>query len=232
MGKVPWWVHGVSTTLFICHIKRPVFPWDLLVFLRACRPGCSPPLFLHTYLRHQWQTVPKPPQGSSEQSLKPCCSSDKLLEKDADCSWSIPWGSHSPPSSRHCRPWPPLPSGPLAGGLTGVMGNLLTFLGSIERVPGDTMSYAVSAAAWIISSERKEWVRTKPGELCCSSTLPKGVEEPQRDLHPQAGPSAASEFLTTRMIPFYNKNVNVYISICTEQLFSVPISPLRTLLLR
>ena len=84
------------------------------------------------------------------------------------------------------------------------------------------MSYAVSAAAWIVSSERKECVRTKSGELRASSTLPKGSEEQQRDLRPQAGPSAATEFFTTRTYSFYNKNVNVYISICIEQLFSVP----------
>ena len=42
----------------------------------------------------------------------------KMRAARTNCSWSIPWGSHSPPS-RHCRPWPPLPSGPLAGGLPG-----------------------------------------------------------------------------------------------------------------
>lgn len=65
-------------------------------------------------------------------------------------------------------------------------------------------------------------VRTKSGEVCSSSALPKGSEGQQRDSHPQAGPSAESEVFITRMYSFCNKNVNVYIIICTEQLYSVP----------
>lgn len=53
-----------------------------LVFLRACRPGCRPPLLpTHISALISGKTVPKPPSGFLQNKAQALCSLDNLQER-------------------------------------------------------------------------------------------------------------------------------------------------------